>query len=72
VYLAATIGAGGQSEEAFLRQKFGDQYDRYRRGDRRASIRRAIDAAFSAGAGDRESRAPRHGRSWCSLCCCSV
>src|SRR4029078_66697 len=33
VYLVATIGAAVRSEEAFLRQKFGDQYDRYRRGE---------------------------------------
>lgn len=31
-YLAATIGAAIRSEEAFLRQKFGDRYDNYRRG----------------------------------------
>jgi protein-S-isoprenylcysteine O-methyltransferase Ste14 len=31
VYLASTIAAAIRSEEAFLRQKFGDDYDRYRR-----------------------------------------
>jgi protein-S-isoprenylcysteine O-methyltransferase Ste14 len=31
-YLGATIAAAIRSEEAFLRQKFGDQYDRYRSG----------------------------------------
>jgi protein-S-isoprenylcysteine O-methyltransferase Ste14 len=33
VYLGSTISAAIRSEEAFLRQKFGDQYDRYRRGE---------------------------------------
>ena len=33
VYLVATIGAAVKSEEAFLRQKFGAEYERYRRGD---------------------------------------
>jgi hypothetical protein len=33
LYLGATITAAIRSEEAFLRQKFGDQYDRYRRGE---------------------------------------
>jgi protein-S-isoprenylcysteine O-methyltransferase Ste14 len=32
-YLGATITAAVSSEEAFLRQTFGDQYDRYRRGE---------------------------------------
>jgi len=32
LYLGSTITAAIRSEEAFLRQKFGDQYDRYRRG----------------------------------------
>jgi len=31
-YLAITITAAIRSEEAFLRQAFGDQYERYRRG----------------------------------------
>ncbi|MGE3956622.1 MAG: isoprenylcysteine carboxylmethyltransferase family protein [Vicinamibacterales bacterium] len=33
IYMGATITAAVRSEEAFLRQKFGDQYDRYRRGE---------------------------------------
>jgi hypothetical protein len=33
LYLVSTISAAVRSEEAFLRQKFGDQYERYRRGD---------------------------------------
>ena len=41
IYLAGTIGAAIRSEEAFLRARFGDGYDRYRRGDAsRASSRR--------------------------------
>jgi hypothetical protein len=32
IYLLTTITAAIQSEEAFLRQTFGDQYVRYRRG----------------------------------------
>ena len=35
VYLVATLTAAIKSEEAFLRGKFGDRYDRYRRGRRR-------------------------------------
>lgn len=31
-YLGVTLTAAIKSEEAFLRQKFGDRYDRYRRG----------------------------------------
>jgi protein-S-isoprenylcysteine O-methyltransferase Ste14 len=30
-YLVATLMAASRSEEAFLRRRFGDQYDRYRR-----------------------------------------
>lgn len=33
VYLAVTIGAAISSEEAFLRGKFGQEYEQYRRGD---------------------------------------
>jgi hypothetical protein len=33
LYLGSTITAAVKSEEAFLRQKFGDRYDRYRRGE---------------------------------------
>jgi Phospholipid methyltransferase len=32
VYLLTTITAAIRSEEAFLREKFGDRYDQYRRG----------------------------------------
>jgi hypothetical protein len=51
LYLVTTITAAIRSEEAFLRQQFGDQYDRYRRGSRsyagagavrRFSLRQAI------------------------------
>ena len=51
VYLVTTITAAIRSEEAFLREKFGDQYDCYRRGSadslaaagtRRFSLRQAI------------------------------
>ena len=33
VYLVVTLTAAVKSEEAFLRRRFGDRYDRYRRGD---------------------------------------
>jgi hypothetical protein len=47
IYLGATLSAAIRSEEAFLRSRFGDQYDRYRgsaaAGDaRRFSLARAI------------------------------
>ncbi len=32
VYLGVTIPAAIKAEEAFLRRRFGDEYDRYRRG----------------------------------------
>ena len=46
-YLAATLGAAVQAEEAHLREKFGDAYDAYARrrvppSDRRFSWARAI------------------------------
>jgi hypothetical protein len=44
IYLLTTISAAIRSEEAFLRQKFGDAYHRYRLGsaatDGRAAMRR--------------------------------
>jgi protein-S-isoprenylcysteine O-methyltransferase Ste14 len=50
VYLATTIAAAVRSEEAFLREKFGSDYDSYRRGapkdsgdrERRFSLAQAI------------------------------
>lgn len=33
LYMGSTISAAIRSEEAFLRNKFGDQYDRWRRGE---------------------------------------
>jgi protein-S-isoprenylcysteine O-methyltransferase Ste14 len=47
LYLATTISAAVRSEEAFLRARFGDSYDRYRRGAadggaRRFSVAQAI------------------------------
>lgn len=55
-YLATTITAAIRSEEAFLREKFGDQYDRYRRGapDADASTRRF---ALAQAIANREYRA---------------
>jgi protein-S-isoprenylcysteine O-methyltransferase Ste14 len=47
-YLIATISAAVRSEEAFLRERFGERYDRYRRGAgvmieaRRFSVAQAI------------------------------
>jgi protein-S-isoprenylcysteine O-methyltransferase Ste14 len=46
VYMAATLTAAIRTEEAFLRQAFGDQYDRYQRREgepmaRRFSLERA-------------------------------
>jgi hypothetical protein len=37
IYLATTLTAAIRTEEAFLRAKFGDGYDRYRRGVRPAT-----------------------------------
>ena len=59
VYLGSTITAAVRSEEAFLRAKFGAQYDRYRRGaagerDAAASTRRFSTAQAAA---NREHRA---------------
>ncbi len=47
IYVGATITAAVRSEEAFLRQRFGEAYDRYARSDsapvtRRFSLARAV------------------------------
>lgn len=47
VYFGATITAAVRSEEAFLRQKFGDHYDRYRRGAAGAHDRDAVTRRFA-------------------------
>jgi hypothetical protein len=48
-YLAATIGAAVKTEEAFLRRRFGEAYDRYRAGrtprDRALAPARRFSAA---------------------------
>jgi len=55
VYLVVTLSAAVSSEEAFLRRAFGDRYDRYRRGDRSGSERRAFSVAQAIA--NREHRA---------------
>jgi hypothetical protein len=59
VYLAATIGAAVRSEEAFLRQKFGGQYERYRRGEAgvRDSAARTRHFTLAQAIANREHRA---------------
>jgi hypothetical protein len=47
VYLIATITAAIRTEEAFLRQAFGPQYDRYRRKDAPGAHRDASARRFS-------------------------
>jgi hypothetical protein len=45
IYLATMITAAIRSEEVFLHAKFGDRYDRYRRGatdDRRFNVTQAV------------------------------
>jgi phospholipid methyltransferase len=41
LYLVATLSAAMRSEEAFLRARFGDRYDRYRDGSSTARAREA-------------------------------
>ena len=55
VYLGATLTAAVRSEEAFLRERFGDGYDGYRRGDpaRRGTRRFSVSLAIA----NREYRA---------------
>jgi len=57
IYLAATITAAIRSEEAFLRQAFGDQYDRYRRGSREPASRSGRRFNFQQAIANREHRA---------------
>jgi hypothetical protein len=47
LYLAVTITAAVRSEEAFLRQKFGDRYERYRSGSLIARDDAAITRRFT-------------------------
>lgn len=60
IYLGVTITAAIKSEEAFLRQKFGENYDAYRRGGRRTGAAQA-DASrpfsLSLAVANREYRA---------------
>lgn len=58
-YLATTITAAIRSEEAFLRETFGDQYDRYRRsgGDARASAPSARRFSLQQAIANHEQRA---------------
>ena len=59
LYLAVTIGAAVRSEEAFLRGKFGDRYDTYRRGleDARVAGDRARRFSVTQAMANREYRA---------------
>lgn len=48
-YLIVTIGAAVRSEEAFLREKFGDRYHRYRSGEDDPRVRAEEGRRFSIG-----------------------
>lgn len=48
-YLIVTLTAAIRTEEAALRRRFGDQYDRYRG----ASVREAVDGRMTPGASHR-------------------
>jgi hypothetical protein len=58
-YLATTITAAIRSEEAFLREKFGDQYDRYRRSgaDARGSAQSERPFSLQQAIANHEQRA---------------
>ena len=57
IYMVATITAAVTSEEAHLRQKFGDVYGRYARAEAAETPR-----SFSLRAGDAQPRIPGGGR----------
>ena len=59
VYVAATLTAAMRSEETFLRQTFGDRYDRYRRAETGATALENARRPFSAtqAVANREHRA---------------
>jgi len=58
LYLVATLGAAIRSEEAFLRGKFGDRYDDYRRGAARAAgLERDRRFSLAQARANREHRA---------------
>ncbi|MBI3403018.1 MAG: isoprenylcysteine carboxylmethyltransferase family protein [Acidobacteria bacterium] len=51
-YLVTTLTAAIQTEEAFLRAKFGDGYDRYRRGAGRTTDHRRFTVAQAVANGE--------------------
>jgi protein-S-isoprenylcysteine O-methyltransferase Ste14 len=53
VYLILTLTAAMRREEAFLRQKFGDRYDRYRRGVDARAGGAPVEAVQSGNGADR-------------------
>ena len=57
VYLAVTLTAAIKSEEAFLRNSFGDRYDRYRNGDAASANDAGRRFAVSRAIANREHRA---------------
>jgi protein-S-isoprenylcysteine O-methyltransferase Ste14 len=56
-YLTATITAAVRQEEAFLRTRFGERYDRYRRGAGRGEREAARRYSVSQAIANREYRA---------------
>ena len=65
VYLLALVGAAVQTEEKFLRSRFGAQYRRVSRGRRHR-------AALQCPARDREPRVPRRRRPGTGVCLAAV
>ena len=57
LYLAVTLTAADKSEEAFLRSRFGDRYDRYRRGHTDAAAESERRFSFAQVTANREHRA---------------